>query len=107
MPTATSLLEVALRLLVDAGGQESAGARYTGARFDQFGLPGLPNDARIAGGLPTQIITGYSDLGRQATNPQWQYPTVYNPKINYTWTMKAHSFKSGYEFQRSTPKCRT
>ena len=68
--------------------------------LDQFGLPGLPSDARIAGGLPTQIITGFSDLGRQATNPQWQYPTVYNPKINYTWTMKAHSFKSGYEFQK-------
>ncbi len=58
------------------------------ARSTQFGLPGLPDDARIAGGLPTQVITGYSDLGRQATNPQWQYPTVYNPKINYTWTME-------------------
>ena len=65
-----------------------------------FGLPGLPNDRRIAGGLPTQVIGGYSDLGRQATNPQWQYPTVYNPKINYTWTRRSHSFKSGYEFQR-------
>ena len=43
---------------------------------------------------------GYSDLGRQATNPQWQYPTVYNPKVNYTWTAGAHSFKTGYEFQR-------
>ena len=32
--------------------------------------------------------TGYSDLGRQATNPQWQYPTVYNPKVNYTWTTR-------------------
>ena len=62
--------------------------------LDQFGLTGLPTDPRIAGGLPTQLITGYSDLGRQATNPQWQYPTVYNPKINYTWTAGAHSFKS-------------
>jgi hypothetical protein len=68
--------------------------------LDQFGLPGLPNDSRISGGLPTQLITGYSDLGRQATNPQWQYPTVYNPKVNYTWTMRAHSLKTGYEFQR-------
>ena len=68
--------------------------------LDEFGLPGLPTDDRISGGLPTQLITGYSDLGRQATNPQWQYPTVYNPKMNYTWTMKAHSFKSGYEFQQ-------
>src|SRR4029453_10594660 len=46
------------------------------------------------------LITSYSDLGRQATNPQWQYPTVYNPKENYTWTRGAHSFKTGYEFQR-------
>jgi len=68
--------------------------------LEQFGLPGLPQDPRISGGLPTQLITGYSDLGRQATNPQWQYPTVYNPKVNYTWTSGAHSFKSGYELQR-------
>jgi carboxypeptidase family protein/TonB-dependent receptor-like protein len=72
-------------------GSESASA--------QFGIPGLPDDPRIAGGLPTHLITGYSDLGRQATNPQWQYPTVYNPKVNYTWTRSAHSFKSGYELQ--------
>ena len=53
----------------------------------------------MAGGLPTQLITGFSDLGRQATNPQWQYPTVYNPKVNYTWLAGRHSLKSGYEFQ--------
>ena len=50
-------------------------------------------------GLPTQLVTGWSDLGRQATNPQWQYPTVYNPKVNYTWLAGRHSLKSGYEFQ--------
>ena len=54
----------------------------------------------MAGGLPTQLITGLSDLGRQATNPQWQYPTVFNPKINYTWLQGRHSLKTGYEFQR-------
>src|SRR4029453_17022955 len=52
------------------------------------------------GGLPTQLISGYSDLGRQATNPQWQYPAVYNPKVNYTWLMGGDSFKTRYEFQR-------
>ena len=46
------------------------------------------------------MITGYSDLGRQATNPQWQYPTVFNPKVNYTWLQGRHSLKTGYEFQR-------
>ena len=49
--------------------------------------------------MPTQLITGLSDLGRQATNPQWQYPTVYNPKVNYTRIVDRHSIKSGYEFQ--------
>ena len=71
----------------------------TDSALSQFGLPGLPDDPRISGGLPTILVTGYSDLGRQATNPQWQYPTVYNPKVNYTWTTGAHSFKTGYELQ--------
>ena len=66
---------------------------------DAFGITGLPTDPRISGGLPTQLITGYSDLGRQATNPQWQYPTIWNPKVNYTWLMGRQSLKSGYEFQ--------
>ena len=55
------------------------------ARRTAYGITGLPTDPRVAGGLPTQLITGYADLGRQATNPQWQYPTVFNPKLNYTW----------------------
>ncbi|HVD92077.1 MAG TPA: hypothetical protein VNC21_07340, partial [Vicinamibacterales bacterium] len=96
---AASLLEARFGYSWTQGGKNPPGLGSNSA-LDQFGLAGLPSDARIAGGLPTQLITGYSDLGRQATNPQWQYPTVYNPKINYTWTRKAHSFKSGYEFQR-------
>ena len=66
----------------------------------RYGITGLPTDPRVAAGLPTQLITGYSDLGRQATNPQWQYPTVFNPKVNYTWLQGRHSLKTGYEFQR-------
>ena len=65
----------------------------------EYGITGLPTDPRVAGGLPTQLITGYADLGRQATNPQWQYPTVYNPKLNYTRTAGRHSVKVGLEFQ--------
>ena len=38
------------------------------------------DDPRVAGGLPTQIITGFTDLGRQATNPQWQYPDGVQPE---------------------------
>jgi hypothetical protein len=67
--------------------------------YDMYGITGLPADPRISGGLPTTLITGYADLGRQATNPQWQYPTMWNPKINYTWLVGRHSFKTGYEYQ--------
>ena len=64
-----------------------------------YGIPGLPDDPRAVGGLPTELISGYSDLGRQATNPQWQYPTVFNPKINHARLIGRHSLKMGYEYQ--------
>ncbi len=99
VPNSNSLLEVRFGYSWTQAGKNPP-ALGTDSALDQFGLPGLPTDDRISGGLPTQLITGYSDLGRQATNPQWQYPTVYNPKVNYTWTMGEHSFKSGYEFQK-------
>jgi len=67
--------------------------------LDLYGITGLPSDPRITGGAPTQLITGFSDLGRQATNPQWQYPTVYNPKVNFTNIFRRHSVKVGYEVQ--------
>ena len=46
------------------------------------------------------MINGFSALGRQQTNPQWQYPTVWNPKVNYSRLLSRHSVKAGYEFQR-------
>jgi Carboxypeptidase regulatory-like domain/TonB dependent receptor-like, beta-barrel/TonB-dependent Receptor Plug Domain len=98
-PTTRSVLEARFGYSWTQAGKNPP-ALGSQSAFDQFGIPGLPSDSRIAGGLPTQLITGYSDLGRQATNPQWQYPTVYNPKINYTWAAGAHSLKSGYEFQK-------
>ena len=96
-PTTRSLLEARFGYSWTQAGKNPPGLG-SGSALDQFGLPGLPDDDRIAGGLPTQVIGGYSDLGRQATNPQWQYPTVFNPKINYTWASGAHSLKGGFEY---------
>jgi hypothetical protein len=98
IPNGRSLFEARFGYSRTQAGKNPPGLGSDSA-LAQFGLPGLPDDPRISGGLPTVLITGYSDLGRQATNPQWQYPTVYNPKVNYTWTAGAHSFKTGYEFQ--------
>jgi hypothetical protein len=100
VPSGTSLFEFRFGWSRTVAGKNPA-ALVAGeaSAQDVYGITGLPNDPRVSGGLPTQLITGFSDLGRQATNPQWQYPTVYNPKINYTWLLGAHSLKSGYEFQ--------
>ena len=97
-PTTSSLLEVRFGWSRTEGGKDPAALGNSSA-LDEYGIGGLPNDPRVAGGLPTQIITGFNDLGRQATNPQWQYPTVYNPKVNYTWLAGRHSLKTGYELQ--------
>ena len=64
-----------------------------------YGISGLPTDSRIAGGLNTQSITGFSALGRQATNPQWQYPTVWDPKFVYSKIQRRHSLKAGFELE--------
>jgi hypothetical protein len=98
-PSDRSLLEVRFGWSAVQGGKNPPALGSTSAA-DEYGLPGLPNDPRIAGGLPSQVITGYSNLGRQATNPQWQYPTVWNPKVNYTRLLGTQSLKAGYEYQR-------
>jgi hypothetical protein len=97
--SARSLTEVRFGWSSTEGGKNPPALGSAGA-FDAFGISGLPTDPRISGGLPTQLISGYADLGRQATNPQWQFPTVWNPKINETWLFARHSLKTGYEFQR-------
>ncbi len=65
---------------------------------DLYGITGLPDDRTITGGLTTQTITGFSQLGRQATNPQYQNPFTVNPRFNYTLTLGHHSLKTGYEY---------
>lgn len=99
MPGGTQLLELRLGWsLTDAG--KYPPALGSASALDAYGISGLPDDPRVAGGLPTLTITGFTALGRQATNPQWQYPEVWNPKINYAFVRGRQSFKIGYEFQR-------
>lgn len=63
-----------------------------------YGITGLPEDRTITGGLTTQTINGFSQLGRQATNPQFQNPLSVNPRVNYTFSLGGHSLKTGYEY---------
>ncbi|HEY6401532.1 MAG TPA: TonB-dependent receptor, partial [Blastocatellia bacterium] len=66
--------------------------------LDLYGITGLPEDSLVTGGLTTQTINGISQLGRQATNPQFQNPFTVNPRVNYSFTLGRHSLKTGYEY---------
>ena len=68
---------------------------------NDFTIPGLGDvPSFIAGGLPSIGISGgFTSFGRQSTNPQWQNPSLLDPKVNYTWVKGNHSLKFGYEYE--------
>ncbi|MGH9664520.1 MAG: hypothetical protein ACRD9L_08875, partial [Bryobacteraceae bacterium] len=63
-----------------------------------YGITGLSTDPALTGGLTATTLTGFNQLGRQSTNPQFQNPTDYNPKINFSKILGRHALKIGYEF---------
>ncbi len=71
-----------------------------GAPVGDFAVPNLPTDPSFAGGLYSLNLSGgLSQLGRQSSNPQYQYPIVLDPKVNFTKIMGRHSVKMGFEYQ--------
>lgn len=94
-----SVLDVRFsRSAIDAGKRPP----LTGGQsmFELYGITGLPDDKEVTGGLTTQTIGGLSQLGRQATNPQYQNPTNYNLRTSYTILVGRHSLKVGHEYLR-------
>ncbi len=94
-----SLLEFRLGISRTRAGKEPFGLGGPSMRV-LYGIAGLPEDPRLTGGLTPQRVSGFTSFGRQATNPQWQHPSVYNPKVNYSFILGRHSLKTGYEYQR-------
>jgi Carboxypeptidase regulatory-like domain/TonB-dependent Receptor Plug Domain/TonB dependent receptor len=66
--------------------------------FSLYGITGLPDDPLVNGGLTTQTIGGFSQLGRQSTNPQFQNPTNHDVRLSYAFILGRHSLKAGYEY---------
>ena len=94
----SSLVEFRLGISRFEGGKTPwfVGTTSVGERFN---LPNAPTDPRYTGGLNSQSISGFTSLGVQGSNPQFQNPTVVNPKVNYSRLMSSHSLKAGYEYQ--------
>jgi len=63
-----------------------------------YGVTGLPTTPNLTGGLDSQSVGGFNAFGRQATNPQFQNPTTFNPRLSYSMVKGRHSLKAGYEF---------
>ena len=77
-------------------------SKSIGSSYDFTSLiPGLPTIADVSGGLPSISISGgFTAFGRQGTNPQWQNPSLVDPKLNFSWVHNRHSLKFGYEYER-------
>jgi hypothetical protein len=96
--TNTSLLEFRFAYNHMVAGKEPA--ELGGEGLEQlFGMNGLPTSPSLTGGLNSQSLSGFTQLGRQTSNPQFQNPETFDPKLNYSWMKGRHAFKFGYEFQ--------
>jgi hypothetical protein len=95
----SSLLEVRMAFSKTRAGKEPPFIGGPSMR-SLFGIPGLSEDPRLTGGITAQNVTGFTQFGRQETNPQWQHPFVWNPRVNYSKIAGRHSLKAGYEWQR-------
>jgi hypothetical protein len=95
--SATEVLEY--RFAVTRLGMDRLPAAIGGPSMRElFGITGLPEGPRIQGGITPQDIQGFPRFGRQSTNPQAQFPTTINSRMNLSKIVNRHNLKMGYEF---------
>ncbi|HTF69226.1 MAG TPA: hypothetical protein VK638_41760, partial [Edaphobacter sp.] len=94
-PTPTSMLELRFGQTWTESGKRDV---FLGQQNLLAGIPNVPQDPSYTGGLNAQAVTGFTQFGVQATNPQFTNPTQANPKVNYTFVKGRHSLKVGYEY---------
>jgi len=84
-----------------AHGPASGLTRSAVLRFQRAPSRACRPSAASPGGLPSIAISGgFTSFGRQSTNPQWQNPSLADPKLNFTWIKGRHSLKFGYEWEK-------
>lgn len=92
----TSILDARFAFTRTDGGKSPYGANLPSL---ETGVPGLPTSPTVVRSLNVQSVSGFSQFGNQGSNPQFQNPYIYNPKINYTKIVGRSTYKFGYEYQ--------
>jgi hypothetical protein len=92
----TSILDARFAFTRTDGGKSPYGASLPSL---ETGIPGLPTSPTVVRSLNVQSVANYSQFGNQGSNPQFQNPYVFNPKINYTKIIGRSTYKFGYEYQ--------
>ena len=91
-----SILDARFAFTLTDGGKSPYGANLPSL---MTGIPGLPTSPTVVRSLNDQSVNNYSQFGNQGSNPQFQNPYVFNPKINYTQIRGRSTYKVGYEYQ--------
>ncbi len=90
----TTVVEARAGIGWTEGGKTPIGLGETSLLTD---IPNLPTDALVAGAMNSQTVQGFSQFGRQGSNPQFQNPFVVNPRVSFSKFLGRHTIKSGYE----------
>ena len=97
--SSSSLLDARFAYTKNEGGKSPYGQGNSSLLTENGITNGVPTDKNIVRDLNAQSVSGFSQFGAQSSNPQFQNPTIYDPKLNYTWVRGRHSMKIGYEYQ--------
>lgn len=97
--TPTNLLDARFGYSRNLGGKSPINVGQPSILTQSGITDGLPTDPTIVRSLNGQAVTGFTQFGSQTSNPQFQNPTIYNPKVNLTTIHGRHSLKLGYEYQ--------
>lgn len=65
----------------------------------ETGIVGLPTSGPAVTSLNAQAVQNFTQFGSLTSNPQFQNPYVFDPKVNYTWIKGRSTYKFGYEYQ--------
>ncbi len=98
--SASKLLDLRMAWTQNLGAKTPYGQGDSSLLAENGITNGIPTDKTIVRDLNAQSVNGFTQFGAQPASPQFQNPTIYNPKANFTFVHGRQSMKIGYEYQR-------